>query len=124
MKATRTFGKLLLAAIFTVGVLLSATSPIYAADLTGKTITAVDVSGNLTVPETKIMAVVKVKPGDKFNGDAIKQDLHSIYELGSFFDVVANFTEVPEGVKVSFTVLENPGLRQVVIQGNTRLILF
>jgi outer membrane protein insertion porin family len=121
MKATRRFGHLLLAAIFTVSVFLSAIAPIYAADLTGKTVTAVSVTGNSTVPESKIMAVIKVKPGDTLESDKIKQDMQAIYDLGSFFDVVANFTEVPEGVKVVYTVMENPALTDVVVKGNTKV---
>lgn len=121
MKATRRFGHVLVAAIFTLGILLSAGATIYAADFTGKKITAVSVTGNATVPESQIMAVVKVKPGDTFAPETIQQDMRSIYELGSFFDVVANFTEVPEGVKVIYTVMENPALKEIVFKGNTKV---
>lgn len=121
MKATRRFGHLLVVAVFTLGILLSAGAPIYAADYTGKKITAVSVTGNATVPENQIMAVVKVKPGDTFDAEKIQQDMRSVYELGSFFDVVANFSEVPEGVKVIYTVMENPALKDVVIKGNTKV---
>jgi len=59
MKAMRRFGHLLLAVVFSLGLLLNTSAPIYAADFTGKTITAVSVTGNATVPESQIMAVVK-----------------------------------------------------------------
>ena len=51
----------------------------------------------------------------------IKQDLQSIYDTGYFFDVVANFTEVPEGIQVTYTVMENPVLKDIVIKGNTKV---
>ncbi len=121
MKATRRFGHSLIAVIFTLGILLSAGAPIYAADYTGKKITAVSVTGNSTVPENQIMAVVKVKPGDTFDPEKIQQDMQSVYELGSFFDVVANFSEVPEGVKVTYTVMENPALKEIIFKGNTKV---
>lgn len=113
--------QLVLAAVFTVGIFLSALMPAYAADIAGKTVTSVAVTGNTTVPESSIMAVVKVKPGDTVTQEKINQDLHAIYELGNFFDVVANFTEVPEGVKVTYTVMENPVLKDVIIKGNTKI---
>jgi outer membrane protein insertion porin family len=121
MKATRRFGHSLIAVIFTLGILLSAGAPIYAADYTGKKITAVSVTGNATVPENQIMAVVKVKPGDTFDPEKIRQDMQSVYELGSFFDVVTNFSEVPEGVKVTYTVMENPALKEIIFKGKTKI---
>ncbi|MDR3561804.1 MAG: BamA/TamA family outer membrane protein [Negativicutes bacterium] len=121
MRATIRVRHLFVAAIFTIGILLSAGAPIYAADFTGKTVTAVSVTGNATVPESKIMAAVKVKPGEPFAPEKVQQDMRAIYELGSFFDVVANFTEVPEGVKITYTVMENPTLKEVVIKGNTKV---
>ncbi|MCE5286576.1 MAG: BamA/TamA family outer membrane protein [Pelosinus sp.] len=113
--------QLLLAAVFSVSMLLSVFAPAYAADIAGKTATAVAVTGNTTVPESSIMAVIKVKPGDTLTPDKINQDLHAIYELGYFFDVTANFTEVPEGVKVVYSVMENPALNNIIIKGNTKV---
>ncbi len=121
MKARRHFGHLLLSAVIALVFVLGSAAPSHAADLTGKKVTAVSVSGNLSVPESDIMAVVKLKPGDTLSADKVQQDLRAIYELGSFFDVVSNFTEVPEGVKVVYTVMENPALKDIVIKGNTKV---
>jgi outer membrane protein insertion porin family len=121
MKTTRRYGHFLLAAIFSLSIILTAVAPAYAADFTGKTVTAVTVTGNSTVAESTILGVATVKPGDVLAADKIKQDMQNIYELGYFFDVVANFTEVPEGVKVVYTVMENPVLQDIVIKGNTKV---
>lgn len=121
MKARRHFGHLLLSAVIALGIVLGSAAPSHAADLTGKRVTAVSVSGNTSVPDGDIMAVVKLKPGDTLSADKVQQDLRAIYELGNFFDVVSNFTEVPEGVKVVYTVMENPALKDVVIKGNTKV---
>jgi len=121
MKAMRRFGHLLLAVVFTLGLLISTSAPIYAADFTGKKITAVSVTGNVTVPESQIMAVVKVKPGETFDAEKVKQDMRAIFELGTISDVVANFSENPEGVKITYTVLENQILNSVVFKGNTKV---
>lgn len=121
MTIRQRYGHLLLAAILSICTILSASAPALAADLSGKTVTAVNITGNATVAESDILAVVKTKPGDTLAADAIKQDMQAIYELGYFFDVVANFTEVPEGVKVVYTVMENPALQDIVIKGNSKV---
>lgn len=121
MRTTRRYGHLLLAAIFTLSIVLSAVAPALANDLTGKTVTEVTVTGNSAVDSGTIMNAVKIKPGDTLAADKVKQDMQAIYDLGYFFDVVANFTEVPEGVKVIYTVMENPTLKDVVIKGNTKV---
>jgi outer membrane protein insertion porin family len=121
MKARRHFGYLFLAAFVTLGIVFSSVAPSHAADLTGKKVTAVSVTGNNSVSESQILAVVKLKPGDTLSPDKVQQDMRAIYELGSFFDVVANFTEVPEGVKVNYTVMENPALKEIVVKGNTKV---
>lgn len=121
MTIRQRYGHLLFAAILSICTILSASAPALAADLSGKTVTAVNITGNATVAESDILAVVKTKPGDTLAADAIKQDMQAIYELGYFFDVVANFTEVPEGVKVVYTVMENPALQDIVIKGNSKV---
>lgn len=121
MRTRQRYGHLFLATIFSLSIILFAAAPAFAADLTGKTVTAVNITGNTAVSESTILAVVKTKPGDTLSADNIKQDMQAIYELGYFFDVVANFTEVPEGVKVVYTVMENPALQDIVIKGNTKV---
>ena len=93
----------------------------YAADLTGKTITAVEVTGQSQIADSIVMAVVKSIPGDKLAADRIKKDMQAIYDLGYFYDVSANFTEVPEGVKVLYKVVENPRLSSIVVKGATKV---
>lgn len=117
----RQYRKLLVAAILGLSVSFTAFAPASAADIAGKTVTAVKITGISTVGENAVLAVVKTRAGDKANPDTIKQDLQSIYDTGYFFDVVANFTEVPEGIQVTYTVMENPLLKEIVIKGNTKV---
>lgn len=121
MEKLRRYGQLLVAAAFSLGIVFSSVIPAAAADINGKTVTEVTVTGNSTIADGDIMSVVKVKPGSALTADAVKQDMQAIYELGYFFDVVTNFAEVPEGVKVVYTVMENPVLADIVIQGNTKV---
>ncbi|WP_378950972.1 outer membrane protein assembly factor [Pelosinus sp. sgz500959] len=121
MKTQKSYGHILLAAIFSLSIVLANLTPVFAADPTGKIVTSVSVTGNSVVTQKAIMEVVKVKPGDVVAADKIKQDMQSIYELGYFFDIVSNFNEVPEGVQVIYTVMENPALQDIVIKGNTKV---
>ncbi len=121
MKTQKNYGHILLAAIFSISIVLANLTPVFAADPTGKIVTSVALTGNSTVPGKDIMQVVKVKPGDVVEADKIKQDMQAIYELGYFFDIVSNFNEVPEGVEVTYTVMENPVLQDIVVKGNTKV---
>lgn len=121
MNTKRHYKKLLVAAVLGLSVSLTAFAPASAADIAGKTVTAVKITGMSTVTENTVLAAVKTKAGEAANPDTIKQDLQSIYELGYFFDVVANFTEVPEGVQVTYTVMENPQLKEINIKGNKKV---
>lgn len=121
MSTKKRYRQLLLAAILGLSVSLTGFAPASAADIAGKTVTAVKITGMSTVGETAVLAAVKTKVGDKADPETVKQDLQAIYELGYFFDVVANFTEVPEGIQVVYTVMENPQLNEIVIKGNTKV---
>lgn len=95
--------------------------PAYAADIQGKTVAAVTVTGINNVDEATVKGVIKLQPGDTLTADKVKQDLQAIHDLGYFFDVVANFAEVPEGVNVIYTVMENPQLKDIIVKGNTKV---
>lgn len=95
--------------------------PAYAANMEGKTVTGITVTGINKVAESTVRGVVKIQPGDAVTAEKIKQDMQAIYDLGYFFDVVANFTEVPEGVNVVYTVMENPKLADIIVKGNTKV---
>jgi outer membrane protein insertion porin family len=113
--------KFLAAAAIVLSMAVSMVLPAYAADIEGKTATSVTVTGMNQVAESTIMGVVTIRPGDVLTADKVKQDMQAIYDLGYFFDVVANFTEVPEGIKVVYTVMENPKLTDVVVKGNSKV---
>ena len=121
MSMKRRYKQLLLAAVLGLSVSFTAFAPVSAADIAGKTVTAVKITGMTSVAESTVLAAVKTKTGEQANPDTIKQDLQSIYELGYFFDVSANFSEVPEGIQVTYTVMENPVLQDIIIKGNTKV---
>lgn len=113
--------KIFIAAAIVLSMAVGLVLPVNAADIEGKTATAVTVTGNNQVAESTIMGVVAIRPGDALTAEKVKQDMQAIYDLGYFFDVVANFSEVPEGVKVIYTVMENPKLTDIVVKGNNKV---
>jgi len=117
----RRIGHLVIGAIFIINGLLGADTLVHASDFTGKTIADISISDNKNVLESNIFAVVKLKPGDTFNDEAIQQDMRAIYALGNFYDVQANFTEVPEGIKVVYCVTEKMAVQDIVFKGNTKV---
>lgn len=121
MQVRRSFWKSLLTFFLIIDVLCSVGAPLYAADFTGKTIIDISISGNKTVTENSIMQVIQIKVGDLFNVEAIQQDMKAIDGVGDFYDVQANFTEVPEGIKVVYYIIEKTMVRDIVFKGNTKV---
>lgn len=87
----------------------------------GKTITKQIITGNTAVPEAEIAAALKTKPGMAFSEAGLSEDLSAIYDLGWFYDMHPEFKLVPEGVQVTYHVLENPVFKNLKIEGNTVL---
>ena len=83
-----------------------------------KIIVSVDVVGTDIIPKEEVLSVLKIKAGDKFDMKNIEQDRSAIYNMGYFYDNYPSFEVVPEGVKVTYHVMENPVLRSVEITGN------
>ena len=84
-----------------------------------KTIVSVDIDGTSIISKDDVLAALKTKAGDKFDIKNIEQDRISIYNMGYFYDNYPSFEVVPEGVKITYHVMENPVLRSIEISGNT-----
>ncbi len=84
------------------------------------TVDNIKVEGNRLVPSEDILQVMKTKPGDKFNRDAVLQDLKAINGLGYFDE--RNLQVVPElngsGVLLKIRVQENAPITQFAFCGN------
>ena len=85
---------------------------------TDMTVVSVDVVGNEKIAKEDILNVLTVKAGDKFNIKNIEQVRNNIYNTGYFYDNYPSYEVVPEGVKITYHVMENPVLNSVEILGN------
>jgi len=83
------------------------------------TVVSVAVTGNAHIPTDRILAVVKTKVGDPFDPNVVQQDLRSIADLGFFADQAPPIIKQrPDGVAVTFRVIENPVVTSIRFNGN------
>ena len=85
----------------------------------GKTIVAIFFEGasEKTLPTLQNAVVAHV--GDKFDTDAAIRDINVVKNVGYFYDAYQTINEVPEGVMLTYHVLENPVLKDIEFSGNT-----
>jgi len=79
----------------------------------------VSVTGNTHIASDKILAVVKTKVGQPFDPAVVTDDLRAINDLGWFADQAPPvIKQRPDGVSVTFRVVENPVVTSIRFQGN------
>jgi outer membrane protein assembly factor BamA len=79
----------------------------------------VSVTGNTHVPTDRILAVVHTKVGQPFDPAVVTDDLRAINDLGYFADQAPPvIRQRPDGVAVTFRVVENPVVTSIRFQGN------
>ena len=86
-----------------------------AAPYFGQLVTKIMVSGNNVTPTEEIINVLKTKPGMTLTSEGLGKDLYAIYNMGWFYDLQPEFKQVPEGVQVTYHVMENPIYQQLAV---------
>lgn len=66
--------------------------------------------------ETLIYNLLQTKPGRTATRSQLQEDVNAIYASGYFSDVKVSPQDTPLGVKVTFTVVQNPLLQSVIIE--------
>ena len=93
----------------------------FAADV-APTVVSVDVSGNAHVPTERILSVVKTRVGHPFDEKTVRDDIQAIFDLGYFIDQVPPLIrQRPDGIAVTFRVVENPVVDKIVFNGNAHV---
>jgi len=85
----------------------------------GKTVVKIEFEGASPSTLPAVQSAVLMHEGDEFNADAATRDIDAIRDIGYFYDAYQTFSEVPEGVMITYHMLENPVLNEIVIEGNT-----
>ncbi|TYZ24173.1 outer membrane protein assembly factor [Selenomonas ruminis] len=85
----------------------------------GQTIVDTAFEGTTKSTEATAKAAITMHTGDMFTVKGLNKDRDAIYNTGYFYDLYPTFEKVPEGVVITYHVLENPVLSSVKIVGNT-----
>jgi outer membrane protein insertion porin family len=102
-----------------LAVVAGAVSPVSVRAQTAPTVVSVSVSGNVHVPTERILAVIKTKVGQPFDEQTVREDLTAIMDLGYFADQVPPLIrQRPDGVSVTYRVIENPVIQRITFTGN------
>jgi outer membrane protein insertion porin family len=79
--------------------------------------------GNVKVEEGVIREAIKSREGGSFSVEKVREDLHSIFNLGYFTDVQVDIKSTPQGKEVIFIVVEKPSIKEILIKGNQKVKL-
>lgn len=85
----------------------------------GKTITSVDFSGIPEPVKTKLSSLIQSKPGTQLTEEGVRNDVASLGSTGVFSQITPAFSEVPEGVGITYQLASNPVVHDVAFTGNT-----
>jgi len=98
---------------------LGLAAPVASAAPAAPTVVSVSVTGNTHIPTDRILSVVRTKVGDPFDPAVVQQDLRAIADLGFFADQAPPIIKQrPDGVAVTFRVIENPVVTSIRFNGN------
>jgi outer membrane protein assembly factor BamA len=93
--------------------------PLVAVAADARRVVSVSVSGNAHVPTDRILSVVKTRVGEPFDEATVREDLQAINDLGYFADQVPPLIrQRPDGISVTFRVIENPIVQRITFTGN------
>lgn len=85
----------------------------------GKAIVEISYEGasESTLPTVQAATISRI--GDDFDVDISMRDRDAIRNTGYFYEVYQSVKEIPEGILLTYHMLENPILQEVDITGNT-----
>lgn len=85
----------------------------------GQTIVDTVFEGTTELTEKTAKAALTMRTGDMYTTQGMAKDREAIYNTGYFYDLYPTFEQVPEGIILTYHVLENPVLTEVTVTGNT-----
>ncbi|MCI6282904.1 outer membrane protein assembly factor [Selenomonas sp.] len=85
----------------------------------GQTIVDVVFDGATDTTLATAKSAIHMRTGDIYTAKGLDADLDALISTGYYYDLFPTFETVPEGVVLTYHVLENPILKSVAITGNT-----
>ncbi|MBI5042368.1 MAG: outer membrane protein assembly factor BamA, partial [Nitrospirae bacterium] len=83
----------------------------------------IEVKGNKRVNTSTIRSKIKIKEGDVFSPEKLREDIKSIFQMGFFNDVKVETEGFEGGLKIIFIVLEKQYIESIVFEGNKELTI-
>lgn len=87
----------------------------------GPPVVSVTFSGTETVSEAYLHSVVRTSAGQAYNDDDANDDVRRLLRSGKFLSVNLETETTPEGVAVTFRVVDRPAITSVRVTGNIKL---
>lgn len=84
-------------------------------------IAEVVVRGNRRVESAAIIGAISSRAGDTLNNDRTDADIRSIYKLGQFQEVQISGEPVEGGIRLVYSVIEKPIIRDIRFEGNKEI---
>ncbi len=85
----------------------------------GPPIVAIEVRGNEHIPTDAITAALSAKIGEPYSAAAAQEQEKAVRALQWFYDVSISSEPAEQGVRLVVSVLENPMIKGIRIEGNT-----
>jgi outer membrane protein insertion porin family len=87
----------------------------------GKIVKEIRITGNQVVPAQKIRTKLNMIPGKPIDQFKITEDVRSLIRSGDFIDVKPSFKDTPEGIILTYRVIERPVLAEITFHGNSNI---
>ncbi len=87
----------------------------------GSLVSKVSIVGLLASDQEKAQEVLNMKAGTTLTAAGLEDDIKALYETGLFYEIDPSFKEVPEGVQITYNIMENPVFKGIEVEGNTKL---
>jgi outer membrane protein insertion porin family len=88
---------------------------------TGKLVAAVEIVGNKSVSQHKILSHMQTRPDRIYDEKQLQADIHELYRTELFRKVTPSIKDTPDGVVIRLEIIEQPLVDEVIFHGNTRL---
>jgi outer membrane protein insertion porin family len=79
------------------------------------------VRGLERVPESVVLDSVGVRVGELLSEERLRADVAAVVGTGWFADANVRIEPLRDGVRVTFLVVENPLISEIVVEGNTKI---
>lgn len=83
-------------------------------------VSSLEIIGSVNVPVSEVAKKIPIKVGGYFSKNKIIKGQRELLETGMYREVIPDVYQYPEGLVVVYSVIENPIVNGVQIEGNTK----